>query len=122
VESDSAAFNLTRRVKVTSGARERTERTERGRKGVKIGEEESWLDALPPCVHALLLSASIGIAPAFFEEGETVAVDDRPVERVVVVSRRIACNAMYIATATKNCSSAFTTIAAQLRKTRFADP
>lgn len=60
--------------------RGRGENGAHGRKGVKIGEEESWLDALPPCVHALLPSTSIGIAPAFFEEGETA--DDRPVERV----------------------------------------
>lgn len=99
----------------------RTGRTEKGKKGVKIGEEESWLDALPPCVHALLPSASIGIAPAFFEKGETA--DDRPVERIVV-SSRIACIApyiaMYVGTATKNCNNAFTTIAPRLRKTRFA--
>lgn len=37
------------------------------RKGVKIGEEESWLDALPPYVHALLPSAGIGTASTFFE-------------------------------------------------------
>lgn len=37
------------------------------RKGVKIGEEESWLDALPPYVHALLPPASIGTGSAFFE-------------------------------------------------------
>lgn len=87
-----------------------------GRKGVKIGEEESWLDALPPCVHALLLSASIGIAPAFFEgEGKGTADD------LLSASSRIACIAMYIAIVTKNCSGAFTAIAARLRKTRFAD-
>lgn len=111
MESDSAAFNLTRRVKVTSGVGERTGRTERGKKGVKIGEEESWLDALPPCVHALLPSASIGIAPAFFERGET---------DLLSTSSRIACVAMYTGTAMKNCTSAFTTIAARLRKTRIA--
>ena len=39
------------------------------RKGVKIGEEESWLDALPPYVHALLPPASIGTGSAVFQGG-----------------------------------------------------
>lgn len=50
------------------------------RKGVKIGEEESWLDALPPYVHALLPPASIGTGSAFFEGESTTCWARCPAE------------------------------------------
>lgn len=95
---------MTRRVKVKYVGRGKNE----GRKGVKIGEEESWLDALPPCIHVLLSSASIGVTPAFFKEGreeerkrERERNVARPVERRVEEELRVLlqlCIYIYIYT------------------------